>query len=151
MRRRLYGRAGLRDRSQKGLDSGGDGSVVYARTLKWSGSVPDAHQLARVFKALSVETRVRIVQLLKQQPLCVNALARRLGVTAAAVSQHLRVLREARLVRERRVGTRRVYRVDPQGLAELRRYLDRFWDDVLLAFQRGAESPGDNEGDNDDR
>ena len=58
----------------------------------------DASKLARVFKTLSVETRVRIVLLLKERPLCVNALAARLDVTPAAVSQHLRVLRDADLV-----------------------------------------------------
>ena len=58
----------------------------------------DARKLTRIFRALSVETRVRIVQLLKKQALCVNALASRLDVTPAAVSQHLRVLRDADLV-----------------------------------------------------
>ena len=57
-----------------------------------------ARKVTKVFRALSVETRVRIVQLLKQRPLCVNALAARLKVTPAAVSQHLRVLRDADLV-----------------------------------------------------
>jgi len=60
--------------------------------------VADARKLTRIFRALSVETRVRIVQLLKKQALCVNALASRLDVTPAAVSQHLRVLRDADLV-----------------------------------------------------
>ena len=56
--------------------------------------------------------------------------------------QHLRVLREAGLVRERREGTRRLYRVDPDGLGALRAYLDRFWDDALEAFRRFADEEG---------
>ncbi len=57
-----------------------------------------SEKAARVFKVLSVETRVRMIELLKSRSLCVNALARELGITAAAVSQHLRVLRDADLV-----------------------------------------------------
>jgi DNA-binding transcriptional ArsR family regulator len=64
----------------------------------------NARTLAGIFRALSVETRLRIVLLLKERPLCVNALAARLGVTPAAVSQHLRVLAGAGLVRGRRQG-----------------------------------------------
>ena len=67
----------------------------------------DARRLARVFRALSVDTRVRIVQLLKERSQCVNALASRLGVTPAAVSQHLRILRDADLV----TGEKRGYYV----------------------------------------
>jgi DNA-binding transcriptional ArsR family regulator len=65
---------------------------------------PDHDRLARVFQVLAVPTRVRIVQLLREHPLCVNALARRLGVTATAVSQHLRVLRDAGVVTPVRRG-----------------------------------------------
>jgi DNA-binding transcriptional ArsR family regulator len=64
----------------------------------------NARTLAGIFRALSVETRLRIVLLLKERPLCVNALAARLGVTPAAVSQHLRVLASAGLVRGKRQG-----------------------------------------------
>lgn len=59
-----------------------------------------------------------------------------------AVSQHLKVLREAGLVEEERVGTQHVYRVAPRGLVALRRYLDGFWDDALEAFKAEAEKTG---------
>jgi DNA-binding transcriptional ArsR family regulator len=72
--------------------------------------VPDAARLTKVFRALSVETRVRIVQFLKEHALCVNALAARLDVTPAAVSQHLRVLRDADLV----IPDKRMYYVHYQ-------------------------------------
>ena len=72
----------------------------------------DARKLARIFKALSVDTRVRIVQLLKKRALCVNALAERLGVSAPAVSQHLRLLRDADLVTPDRRGCRVHYELN---------------------------------------
>jgi len=62
-----------------------------------------------------------------------------MDVSRPAVSQHLKVLRAARLVGVRDEGTRRVYSVDMRGLQELRRWLDRFWDDALAAFQQAAE------------
>jgi len=79
--------------------------------------MPDARKLARIFKALSVDTRVRIVLLLKGGPLCVNALAGRLGVTPAAVSQHLRVLRDADLVRADKRGYYVHYQLNRATLA----------------------------------
>jgi len=63
-------------------------------------------------------------------------------VSRPAVSQHLRVLKRAGLVRDRPEGTRRVYRVDTAGLEELRRYLESFWDTALDAFRRQAEKAG---------
>ena len=84
----------------------------------------DAQKLARMFRVLSVDTRVRIVQLLKSKPLCVNALASRLGVTPAAVSQHLRVLRDADIVTADKRGYYVHYQVNEttlrrwQGLAD---------------------------------
>ncbi len=66
-------------------------------------------------------------------------LADELPVSRPAVSQHLRVLKDAGLVRERRDGTRRLYRVDPDGLAEVRDYFDDFWSDVLAAFKDAVE------------
>ncbi len=77
-----------------------------------------ATQLARVFRALSVETRVRIVQLLQDRPLCVNALAARLDVTHSAVSQHLRVLREAGLVTPDKRGYFVHYRLNEDALRD---------------------------------
>ena len=75
-------------------------------------------KLARIFKALSVDTRVRIVQLLKGRRLCVNALASRLGVSAAAVSQHLRALRDLDLVEAEKVGYYVHYRLNARTLAK---------------------------------
>jgi DNA-binding transcriptional ArsR family regulator len=69
----------------------------------------------------------------------VGELARQLPVSRPAVSQHLRVLKEAGLVRERREGTRRLYSVNGDGLAELREYIDAFWQDALDAFKAAAE------------
>jgi DNA-binding transcriptional ArsR family regulator len=73
---------------------------------------------ARVFKVLSVETRVRLIELLKRRPLCVNALARFLSVTPAAVSQHLRVLRDAEAVIADKQGYHVHYRINPETMAE---------------------------------
>ena len=77
----------------------------------------DPRKVAKVFRALSVETRVRIVQLLKERSLCVNALAARLQVTPAAVSQHLRVLRDADLVVPDKRGYYAHYRINEETLA----------------------------------
>ncbi|MGB7297052.1 MAG: metalloregulator ArsR/SmtB family transcription factor [Candidatus Aminicenantales bacterium] len=74
-------------------------------------------QLARMFKVLSVETRVRMIRLLRPHPLCVNALARQLGITPAAVSQHLRVLRDAGVVSGVKQGFFVHYRLNKETLA----------------------------------
>lgn len=84
----------------------------------------DAAKLARVFRALSVETRVRIVQLLKEHALCVNALAARLDVTPAAVSQHLRVLRDADLVMPDKRGYYVHYQINEKTLAAWKKLAD---------------------------
>jgi DNA-binding transcriptional ArsR family regulator len=88
----------------------------------------DAGELARRLKVLSVETRVRILGLLKGRPLCVNALAHRLGVTAGAVSQHLRVMRDAGLVSDERRGCFVHYRLAEGTLAAWRKEIDRLLD-----------------------
>jgi DNA-binding transcriptional ArsR family regulator len=75
---------------------------------------------------------------LRDGPLPVGALARRFPVSRPAISQHLRVLSEAGLVSAEARGTRRVYRLDPDGVGALRRYLDRLWDDALAAYARAA-------------
>ena len=85
----------------------------------------DPRETARIFKALSVETRVRILQLLKQQVLCVGALASRLDISSAAVSQHLRVLREADLVVPEKRGNYVHYRVNHETLEEWRHIANR--------------------------
>jgi DNA-binding transcriptional ArsR family regulator len=95
-----------------------------------------------VLDALGDPTRRAVLELLRDGPRAVGDLAADLPVSRPAVSQHLRVLRGAGLVRERREGTRRLYRVDPQGLAALRTYLESFWTDVLAAFKAAAEQEG---------
>jgi DNA-binding transcriptional ArsR family regulator len=80
----------------------------------------EAGKLSRVFKALSVVTRVRIVQMLKEQSLCVGALAARLGVSSAAVSQHLRILRDAGLVEGEKRGYYVHYRLNLKTLKRWR-------------------------------
>jgi len=81
----------------------------------------EPQDLARIFRVLSVETRIRIIQMLKQNSLCVNALARRLGVTPAAVSQHLHVLREADIVRPEKKGYFVHYSINDDKLSEWRK------------------------------
>jgi DNA-binding transcriptional ArsR family regulator len=92
--------------------------------------------------ALGDPTRRAILERLAGGPRSVGELADGLPVSRPAVSQHLRVLKEARLVTERRHGTRRVYRVDPKGLAELRAYFDNFWTHALADFKAAAEREG---------
>lgn len=89
--------------------------------------------------ALGDRTRRAILEQLRAGPRSVGELADELPVSRPAVSQHLRVLKDAGLVRERRNGTRRVYRVDPDGLGEVRDYFDDFWNEALAAFQAAAE------------
>ena len=86
-------------------------------------------------QALADPTRRAVFERLRDGPMPVGELAADLPVTRPAVSQHLRVLRNAGLVREQKSGTRRIYSVEVDGLVELRRYLDTFWTDVLDAFQ----------------
>ena len=92
------------------------------------------------FQALADPTRRAIFERLRHGPMPVGKLAEGLPVSRPAVSQHLRVLRRARLVRERQIGTRRLYSVNVDGLADLRAYLDVFWSDALARFKTAAES-----------
>jgi DNA-binding transcriptional ArsR family regulator len=96
---------------------------------------------AEAFQALADPTRRAVFERLREGPLPVGRLADGLDVSRPAVSQHLKVLRGAGLVQEQRDGTRRIYRVDLQGIADLREYLDSFWDDVLRSFKKHVESP----------
>jgi DNA-binding transcriptional ArsR family regulator len=91
---------------------------------------------------LAEPTRLAIFELLAEQPLPVGQLASRLPVSRPAVSQHLKVLKEAGLVVDRAEGTRRRYHVDPSGVAELRAYLDRFWSLALTSFKAVVEDTG---------
>jgi DNA-binding transcriptional ArsR family regulator len=90
-------------------------------------------------QALADPTRREILERLRAGPRAVGELAEGLPVSRPAVSQHLRVLKDAGLVNETRAGTRRLYGVELHGLVELRRYLDTFWGDVLSAFKAEAE------------
>jgi len=96
--------------------------------------------------ALGDGTRRLILERLRGGPRAVGELAAELPVSRPAVSQHLRVLKEAGLVTERRNGTRHLYRVDTDGLAEVRDYLESFWTDVLAAFEAAAEAEAEKEG-----
>jgi DNA-binding transcriptional ArsR family regulator len=89
--------------------------------------------------ALADPTRRTVFERLRGGPRPVVEIARGLPVSRPAVSQHLRVLKDAGLVRERREGTRNFYSVDGDGLAELREYFEEYWEDALAAFQRAAE------------
>jgi DNA-binding transcriptional ArsR family regulator len=96
----------------------------------------------KALAALADPTRRSIYERLRRREHAVGELARSLGVTQPAVSQHLRVLRKARLVRERRAGTRHYFTAHHEGLAELKRYVESLWDDVLGAY---AASSGEKE------
>jgi DNA-binding transcriptional ArsR family regulator len=93
--------------------------------------------------ALGDPTRRAIVERLAERPRAVGELARELPVSRPAVSQHLRVLKEARLVTERPEGTRRIYRLDPSGVGVMRADLERFWDRALAAYKAIVEQPNE--------
>jgi DNA-binding transcriptional ArsR family regulator len=89
--------------------------------------------------ALGEPTRREIFERLAERPRAVAELARELPVSRPAVSQHLKVLKQAHLVSDTPVGTRRVYRVDPDGLAALRADLERFWTQALATYKQVVE------------
>lgn len=91
-----------------------------------------------VLDALGDWTRRQIFDALKNGPQSVGELAERVPVSRPAVSQHLRVLKDAGLVIDTKQGTRRIYRVDPNGLAGIRAYFDSFWDEALGRFAAEA-------------
>jgi DNA-binding transcriptional ArsR family regulator len=95
----------------------------------------------RLLDALGDPTRRAIFEHLGERPSAVVDLAAQLPVSRPAVSQHLKVLKEAGLVRDVRVGTRHVYSLDPEGLAGLRDYMDRFWNTALHSFKARVERP----------
>ena len=90
--------------------------------------------------ALGDPTRRAIFEQLRRGPRAVGEIAGELPVSRPAVSQHLRVFKEAGLVSERRDGTRRLYRLDPDGLGALRAYFDQFWDAALADFKAAADA-----------
>jgi DNA-binding transcriptional ArsR family regulator len=91
------------------------------------------------FTALADPTRREVFGRLRHGGLPVGEIARGLPVSRPAVSQHLRVLKDAGLVADRAEGTRRVYQIDPHGLAAMRAWLDQFWDVALQAFAAEVE------------
>jgi DNA-binding transcriptional ArsR family regulator len=93
----------------------------------------------RVFAALHDPTRRAVFERLRDGPRPVGDIARGLPVTRPAVSQHLKVLKEAGLVADRSEGTRRIYYIDPKGLGAMRAWLDQFWEAALAAFAAEIE------------
>ena len=91
------------------------------------------------FRAVADPTRRAVLEYLFGKPHSVNELADHFDVSRPAISKHLRVLKEARVVRERRDGRNRIYELNPDGLNALRDYFDQFWTRALDAFKRAAE------------
>ena len=98
-----------------------------------------AYEIA--LQCLADPTRRAVFERLRRGPQAVGALATGLPVSRPAVSQHLKALKQAGLVSDRAEGTRRVYYIDPDGLGELRRWLDQFWDEALESFKHEVEQP----------
>jgi DNA-binding transcriptional ArsR family regulator len=90
-------------------------------------------------EALGDPTRLAILESLARRPLAVSELAETLPVSRPAVSQHLRVLKDAGLVSDRKAGTKRIYEANPTGIAVLREHFDKLWEQALAAFQVNAE------------
>jgi DNA-binding transcriptional ArsR family regulator len=93
------------------------------------------------FAALADPTRRAVFERVARRPSAVGELADELPVSRPAVSQHLKVLKDAGLVSDHAEGTRRIYALDPRGVQALRAYLDGFWRDSLAAFKAAAERP----------
>jgi DNA-binding transcriptional ArsR family regulator len=96
---------------------------------------------AEGFSALADPTRRAIFERIAEQPKAVVELAGELPVSRPAVSQHLKVLKQAGLVVDHADGNRRIYQLDPDGVDALRAYLDQFWNQALRAFKAAAEQP----------
>jgi len=102
-----------------------------------------ANQATDGFAALADPTRRLLFERLAKKALSVGELAAGVHVSRPAVSQHLKVLKDAGLVVDEADGTRRVYRVNPRGIEAMKRYLDRFWDRALAAFKAAVEKEMD--------
>jgi DNA-binding transcriptional ArsR family regulator len=96
----------------------------------------------KAIEVLADSTRRTVFERLRQGPQAVGRLAEGLPVSRPAVSQHLKALKKAGLVSEEQDGTRRIYRIDPNGLGPLRAWLDQLWDEALAAFKAEAERAG---------
>jgi DNA-binding transcriptional ArsR family regulator len=90
--------------------------------------------------ALADPTRLAVFEHLAKSPAAVHEIATEFPVSRPAISQHLRVLKDARLVLDEAVGNQRIYRVDPKGIEEIRSYFDRFWGDALSSFKAFIEN-----------
>ncbi|SJM28946.1 ArsR/SmtB family transcription factor [Mesorhizobium delmotii] len=93
------------------------------------------------FAALGDPTRRAIIELIAARPRSVAEITREVTVSQSAVSQHLKVLRESRLVRAEPKGASNVYHIDPAGLGQMRAWLDRFWSKTLSAYKVAVEQP----------
>src|SRR3978361_384181 len=93
----------------------------------------------KAFNALGDPTRRMIFEKLRDRPLAVVDIADGLPVSRPALSQHLKILREAKLISIHRNGTKNICQVDREGVLAMRNYLDKFWDDALAAFKLTAE------------
>jgi DNA-binding transcriptional ArsR family regulator len=102
--------------------------------------MPTMAQVERALDALGDPTRRAVFKRLRRGNLSVREIADHMDVSRPAVSQHLKVLKAAKLVVVRAEGTRRLYGVDPQGVEALRNWLEGFWDKTLMAFKKAAES-----------
>ncbi|MEO8885301.1 MAG: metalloregulator ArsR/SmtB family transcription factor [Mucilaginibacter sp.] len=91
------------------------------------------------FKALGDSTRRAIFEKLQERPLAVVDIANGLHVSRPAVSQHLKVLKEAKLITLKTVGNNNIYELNREGILAMRNYLDRFWEDALMNFKKLAE------------
>jgi DNA-binding transcriptional ArsR family regulator len=94
----------------------------------------------RVVSALADPTRMSVLEKLRDGPRSVGEIANDMPVSRPAVSQHLKVLKEAGLVNDRSVGTRRIYYIDPKGLGAMRAWLDQFWSAALDGFKAAVEA-----------
>ena len=94
---------------------------------------------AAALRAIAEPRRLQILRLVRDREVSAGEIAKRFEVSRPAISQHLAVLKGAGLVTERREGTRRIYKSRPEGLAELRTYLEGFWDDSLSRLKQSAE------------
>src|SRR5213080_1706972 len=97
------------------------------------------HLMEAALKAIAAPRRRQILALVRDEELSAGEIAGHFDVTRPAISQHLNVLKEAGLVNERRNGTRRLYSARPEGLVEVKAFLDGFWDQRLAALKREAE------------
>src|ERR671911_1476016 len=108
-------------------------SCTLRKVMLTMGGVEEA------IRALAEPRRRRILELVAKRELSAGQIASKFDVTRPAISQHLTILKEAGLVEERRDGTRRLYRTRPEGFADLRTFLERFWDEGLERLKLAAE------------